>query len=106
MKLAALRSAGKINTFADGSAVARLSSDGDPKVRRSAAELIGSRRIAAGLDGLLALARDPDASVRNAACHSLGALHDPRAHAVLDELSKSDPDRLVRDQASIALRRL
>jgi HEAT repeat protein len=49
---------------------------------------------------------DPDANVRNAACHALGALHDPNARGVLEDVAKNDADRLVRDQAAIALRRL
>ena len=75
-------------------------------VRRNAAELLGHLRAPEGFDGLLALAKDPDANVRNAACHSLGALHDQRARPVLEDLSKNDPNTLVRDQAQIALRRL
>jgi HEAT repeat protein len=106
VKLAAIKSAGRINQFKDAPAVARLTTDGDPKVRRGAAELLGSLRAPEGVDGLLALAKDPDANVRNAACHSLGALHDQRARPVLEDVAKNDADRLVRDQAQIALRRL
>ncbi|MBN9160496.1 MAG: HEAT repeat domain-containing protein [Myxococcales bacterium] len=106
VKLAALRSASRLNAFTDVSAVARLSGDGDPIVRRNAAELIGHLRAPEGVDSLLALAKDPDANVRNAACHSLGALHDQRARGVLEDLANNDPNTLVRDQARIALRRL
>lgn len=106
VKLAALKSAGRINAFADAPAVARLGTDGDANVRRGAAELLGTLRAPEGVDTLLALAKDPEAKVRNSACHALGALHDPRARPVLEEIAKSDADRLVRDQAQIALRRL
>lgn len=106
VKLAALKSAGRINAFKDVAAVTRLAGDGDKVVRRNAAELIGLLRSSEGVDGLLALAKDSDPNVRNAACHSLGALHDPRARAVLDDLAKNDADSFVRDQAQIALRRL
>ena len=106
VKVAAIKSAGRINQFKDAPAVARLAADGDPAVRRNAAELLGALRAPEGIDGLIALAKDPDANVRNAACHSLGALHDPRARAVLEDVSKSDANTLVRDQALIALRRL
>lgn len=106
VKLAALRSAGRINTFKDTTAVAHLSSDGNAVVRRNAADLLGLMRAPEGAGPLLTLARDPDAGVRNAACHALGALHDPQARQVLEDLAKSDPDTFVRDQAQIALRRL
>ncbi len=106
VKLAAIRSAGRINSFTDVPAVARLANDGDVKVRRNAAELLGQLRAPEGFDAALLLAKDPDADVRNAACHALGALHDTRARGVLEELAKSDPNTLVRDQAQIALRRL
>jgi HEAT repeat protein len=106
VKLSALRSAGRINAFKDASSVVRLAGDGDPSVRRSAAELLGSMRASEGVDGLIAMAKDADANVRNAACHSLGALHDQKARGVLEDVAKNDPDRLVRDQAQIALRRL
>ncbi len=106
VRLAALRSAGRINRFADVPAVARLATDGDVVVRRNAAELLGQLRAPEGFDAALALAKDADANVRNAACHALGALHDARARPVLEDLAKNDPDGFVRDQAQIALRRL
>lgn len=106
VKLAALKSAGRINAFTDTAAVARLAGDGDIVVRRNAAELIGLLRSPDGYDGLVILAKDPDANVRNAACHSLGALHDPRARGILEDLAQNDADGFVRDQARIALRRL
>lgn len=107
VKTAALASAGRINTFTDLPAIGRLLGDGDPTVRRRAAELLGSRRAKDSVDGLMALAQsDADANVRNAACHALGALGDARARGVLEAIAKGDADGLVRDQAAIALRRL
>lgn len=106
VKLAALRSVGRINGFKDGPAIASLAGDPDVKVRRNAAEMLGTLRVAAGFDALVGMARDADPDVRNAAAHSLGALHDARARQVLEDLSKNDPSSLVRDQAVIALRRL
>lgn len=106
VKLAAIASASRVNVFTDVTAVTRLAADGDALVRREAAKLLGARRAPEGLDALLALANDPDANVRNAACHALGALGDARARGVLEEIERSDPDTLVRDQARIALRRL
>lgn len=107
VKLAALGSATKVNTFSDQAAVAKLLGDGEAKVRRRAAEVLGAMGAKDASAGLVGLAKsDPDADVRNAACHALGALRDPNARAVLEDLSKSDPDPLVRSQAQIALRRL
>ena len=57
------------------------------------------------VDGLIALTKDADASVRNSAAHALGQIRDGRARAALEALA-NDPDGLVRDQALIALRRL
>ncbi|HEY8077195.1 MAG TPA: HEAT repeat domain-containing protein, partial [Labilithrix sp.] len=107
VKLAALTSAGRINTFVDKTAVAKLVSDGDPNVRRRSIEILGAMRANDAVDGIIAIAQnDPDPNVRNAACHTLGALHDPKARAILQAISTTDSNQLVRDQAAIALRRL
>jgi len=106
VKLSALGSAGRVNTFTDVAAVARLAGDADPKVRRKSAELLGAMRAKDAVDGLIALTKDGDAAVRNSAAHALGQIRDGRARPALEALKASDPDRLVRDQAEIALRRL
>lgn len=105
VKLSALASAGRVNTFTDVQGVARLVGDPDAKVRRRSAELLGAMRAKDSVDGLIALTKDGDASVRNSAAHALGQIRDGRARAALEALA-SDPDGLVRDQAKIALRRL
>jgi HEAT repeat protein len=107
VKLAALRSAGRLNKFTDVPAVTRATGDGDAQVRRGAAEVLGGLRAKESFDALAGMAKnDADANVRNAACHALGALHDGRARGVLEDIARNDQDRLVRDQAQIALRRL
>lgn len=105
VKLAALESAGRINTFTDIQGVARLTGDADAKVRRKSAELLGAMRAKDAVDGVVALTKDPDASVRNSAAHALGQIRDARARGALEALA-NDPDGLVRDQAKMALRRL
>ena len=105
VKLSALASAGRVNTFTDVKSVARLTGDSDVKVRRRSAELLGAMRAKDAVDGLIALTKDQDASVRNSAAHALGQIRDPRAKSSLEALA-SDPDGLVRDQAQSALRRL
>ncbi len=107
VKLAGLSSATRVNSFSDVSAVAKLLGDGDAKVRRRAAEALGSMNAKDSTAGLMALAKnDPDANVRNSAVHTLGMLRDPNARPVLEDVAKTDADSLVRDQAAIALRRL
>ncbi len=105
VKLAAIGSAGRVNTFTDIAAVARLTGDGDVQVRRRAADLLGSMRAKDAVDGLIALTKDADAGVRSSAAHALGQVRDARGRTALEALA-SDPDGLVRDQAAIALRRL
>lgn len=105
VKLSALASAGRVNTFTDVQGVARLTGDSDVKVRRRSAELLGAMRAKDAVDGLIALTKDTDASVRNSAAHALGQIRDARAKGALEALA-NDPDGLVRDQAKIALRRL
>lgn len=106
VKLAAVRVASRINGYKDIGAAARLANDADPHVRRNAAQLLGSWRSKDGFDGLAQMANDADPDVRNAAAHSLGALHDERGRPILTNLAQNDPNALVRDQATIALRRL
>ncbi len=105
VKLSALASAGRINTFADVQGIARLAGDADSKIRRKSAELLGAMHASDAVDGLILLTRDPDASVRNAAAHALGELRDGRSRPALEAL-QTDTDSLVVDQAKIALRRL
>lgn len=105
VKLSALASAGRVNTFTDVQGVARLTGDPDAKVRRRSAELLGAMRAKDSVDGLIALTKDADASVRNSAAHSLGQIRDGRARGALEALA-NDPDGLVRDQALMSLRRL
>jgi HEAT repeat protein len=106
VKLAAIGSAGRVNTFTDVAGVARLVGDPDVNVRRRSAELLGAMRAKDSVDGLIALTKDGDAAVRNAAAHALGQVRDARARGALEALVASDPNGLVRDQATMALRRL
>lgn len=105
VKLAALSSASRINTFKDRASIVRLTSDPDATVRRRSAEILGTMREKSAFEGLVALTKDADANVRQSAAHALGQLRDSRARAALEEL-QHDGDGLVRDQAAMALRRL
>ena len=107
VKLAAIKSAGRINTFNDTTTVSALLADGNATVRKRAAELLEKSKPASAVPALLAIAKaDADAGARNAACHALGVIRDASARATLEDVAKNDPNGLVRDQAQIALRRL
>lgn len=107
VKLAAIKSAGRINSFTDSTTVASLLADGDATVRKRAAELLEKSKPASAVPALLTVAKsDSDAGARNAACHALGVIRDASARATLEEVAKNDTNGLVRDQAQIALRRL
>ncbi len=107
VKLAALASAARINTFSSVSAVAGLSMDGDATVRRRAVEVLDAL---GAKDAVMVVAmvaqKDSDAGVRAVACHALGTFGDPTVTSVLQTIASSDSDTFVRDQAHIALLRL
>lgn len=107
VKLAALKSAGRINTLVDVSAVAKLTGDKDANVRKRAIEILDTYKSKDTAGAVAILAKnDPDSEVRLAACHALGSMGAAAQRSVLEDLAKNDPDSLVRDQARIALRRL
>jgi hypothetical protein len=107
VKLAALGSAVRINTFSGLSLVAGLTTDGDADVRRRSIEVLDALRAVDTVMVVMMTAQgDADAGVRAAACHALGTFGDRSALALLQNLAQSDGDTFVRDQAQIALRRL
>lgn len=107
VRLAAVRAAGRVTTFADTVAVAKLTGDTNAAVRQTGVELLGTMHAKDAVGALINLAQnDPNATVRASACHSLGMLHDVSAKGALTTLSTNDSDTFVRDQARIALRRL
>jgi len=107
VKIAALGSAARINSFSGISAVAGLTMDPAVSVRRRAVEVLDALRATDAVVAVAAVARsDADAGARAAACHALGTFGDSSALPVLQKLAGSDPDTFVRDQAQIAIRRL
>ncbi len=107
VKLAALRAAGIINSFSSLPAVAALTTDRTPEVRRSAVEVLDGLDAKDTVAAVAAVAqKDVDAGVRAEACHALGTFGDASVRSILTSLAQSDPDTFVRDQAQIALRRL
>ncbi|MBV9948481.1 MAG: HEAT repeat domain-containing protein [Myxococcales bacterium] len=107
VKLAALSSAARVNTFSGLSAVAAIAMDADARVRRRAVEVLDALHAKDTVVAVAAVAQsDADAGVRAAAAHALGTFRDSSARAVLEALATTDPDTFVRDQAQIAIRRL
>jgi HEAT repeats len=110
--LASLASISRINSFSGVSSVAALTGNASVSVRRRALEVFDALDASDSVDVVAAAAKnDTDAGVRAAACHALGTFgaatsQDASAMAVLQNLSASDPDTFVRDQAQIALQRL
>lgn len=107
VKLAALGAAGRINSFSSIAQVAALTTDPTPEVRRRAVEVLDGLHATDTIAVVAAAAqKDSDARVRAAACHALGVFGDSSVLQVLTNLSQNDPDQFVRDEASIALKRI
>lgn len=107
VKLAALNSAARMNSFSTPSAIAALTMDTDATVRRRAIEALDALRAKDAVAAVAAVAQnDADAGVRAAACHALGDFGDSSALPLLEALANGDADMFVRDQAQIALRKL
>ena len=74
----------------------------DPKVRRSAVDILGQRENSQHLERLLPLLSDPDVGVRLRAARALGRIGDPRAvPALVEALGQSDD--LIAGEAADAL---
>lgn len=107
VKLAALGAAGRINSFTSIAQVAALTTDSTSQVRRRAVEVLDGLNAKDTIAAVAAAAaKDADAGVRAAACHALGVFGDSSVLQVLTNLSQNDPDQFVRDEASIALKRI
>jgi hypothetical protein len=107
VRLAVLASAGRVNTFSSASALAALTTDSSPEVRRRAIEVLDELVVKDALTPVAAAAQnDADARVRAVACHALGSIGNSSVTSELTNLSQNDPDAFVRDQATIALMRL
>jgi HEAT repeat protein len=107
VKLAALGAAGRINSFSSIASVAALTTDPTPEVRRRAVEVLDSLNATDAIAPVAAAAqKDADPRVRAAACHALGVFGSSTVLQLLTNLSQNDPDQFVRDQASIALKRI
>jgi hypothetical protein len=107
VKLAALRSATRINSFSGIANVAALTVDPSADVRRRAIETLDTMVAKDTVAAVAAAAQtDTNADVRAEACHALGTFGDSSVLSVLQTLASSDPSTFVRDQAQIAMQRL
>lgn len=108
VRLEALYAATRVNVFTGVASVAGLLGDQAPRVRKRAAEALGTLRSKDAVMGLVALTsanQEADATVRAAAVASLGKIADPAAKGAV-QAAQNDPNQFVRDAAAIALRRL
>jgi HEAT repeat protein len=107
VKLAALASAAAINSFSGVPALAGLTTDPTADVRRRSIEVMDALRVSDAVVPVVAAAQhDSDPGVRAAACHALGSFGDATVLPVLQTISTTDANGLVRDQAKIAVLRL
>jgi hypothetical protein len=107
VKLAALGSAVRINSFSSIASLAALTTDASSDVRRRALEALDALHVTDAVTPVAAAAQnDGDAGVRAAACHALGYIGNSSVIPILQNLAQNDADTFVRDQANIAMRRL
>jgi len=107
VQIAAIQAAGRVNEFTDEQTAAKLVGATDVNVRRLGVQLLEDLRAKDTVASVITLAQtDPDATVRIAACHALGVFQDSSAQSALQTIAANDASTLVRDAATIALRRL
>lgn len=107
VQTAAIKAAGRVNEFTDEQTAAKLVGASNPDVRRLGVQLLEDLRAKDTVASVITLAQsDSDENVRIAACHALGIFQDSSARPALQSISANDASTLVRDAATIALRRL
>lgn len=107
VRTAAIQSAGKVNTFTDEQTASKLTGDSVASVRALGVQLLEGLRAKDTVASVMTLAQsDSDVNVRIAACHALGVFQDSSAQTTLQNIAQNDASTLVRDAATIALRRL
>jgi HEAT repeat protein len=107
VRIAAIKAAGRVNTFTDEQTAATLTGDVSPYVRRLGVQLLADLRATDTVASVMTLAQsDVDANVRIAACAALGVFGNPTAQATLQGIVQKDANSFVRDAATIALLQL
>jgi HEAT repeat protein len=107
VQIAGIKAAGRVNEFADEQTASKLVGSPDPTVRRLGVQLLEDLHAKDTVASVISLAqKDADTNVRIAACHALGVFRDASAQSALQGIVTNDASTLVRDAATIALRRL
>lgn len=107
VRVAAIKSAERVNEFTDEQTAAKLTGDSSSAVRRLGVQLLEDLHAKDTVASVMTLAQsDADVDVRIAACHALGVFQDASAQSTLQNIAQNDASTLVRDAATIALRRL
>ncbi len=107
VRISAIQAASRVNEFTDEQTAAKLTGDSSSTVRRLGVQLLEDLHAKDTVASVMTLAQsDADVNVRIAACHALGVFRDSSAQATLQNIAQNDASTLVRDAATIALRRL
>jgi len=107
VRIAAIKSAGRVNEFTDEQTASTLTGDSSAYVRRLGVGLLEDLHAKDTVASVMTLAQsDSDFEVRIAACHALGSFRDASAKTTLQNVAQNDANTLVRDAATIALRQL
>ena len=107
VQTAAIKAAGRVNEFTDEQTASKLVGSPNPTVRALGVGLLEDLHAKDTVASVISLAQsDADVNVRIAACHALGVFRDSSASSALQNIANNDASTLVRDAATIALRRL
>jgi HEAT repeat protein len=80
--------------------------DGELQVREASIESLGRLRSKKAVPFLINKLSDRSFSIRISAIRSLGQIKDQRAIPVLKNIADSDPDNLIRNEATLALNKM
>jgi HEAT repeat protein len=104
---AAIKAAGRVNEFTDEQTASKLVGSPNSTVRFLGVQLLEDLHAKDTVASVISLAQnDTDPNVRISACHALGVFRDSSASSALQNIANNDASTLVRDAATIALRRL
>jgi HEAT repeat protein len=107
VQTAAIKAAGRVNEFTDEQSASKLVGSPNATVRALGVGLLEDLHAKDTVASVISLAQnDTDVNVRINACHALGSFRDSSASSALQNIANNDASTLVRDAATIALRRL
>ena len=107
VQTAAIKAAGRVNEFTDEQTASKLVGSPNATVRALGVGLLEDLHAKDTVASVISLAQnDADVNVRIASCHALGSFRDSSASSALQNIANNDASTLVRDAATIALRRL